>query len=401
MMRTMARLPAPWGTTRKYLLGSIRPIRQASSANQPPTKPHIPVLLNEVLENVNRCLGRAEGWAAPSFDPSLKGGRKQRLQLKALAEGRATAVLAERSESLGSLVCLDGTLGAGGHAKALLQMLPELTYIGLDRDPQALAEASHTLSDEIDDKRATIQQGRFSTIGSVLQEGDVQTYPDMFLFDLGVSSMQLDRPERGFSFVPGPLDMRMGPDGETLLEFLERSTWEEISDVIRTYGDERLSNPIARALKKQLEEGQLLTTADITGICNGVYRFTNEKLGNEVFFHKSKGGRMEPSTRTMQALRIAVNDEIGELERMLATLPFLSHPAGGTMVLIISFHGAEDRVVKHTFRRWSKEGKVHLLTRRAIQPTDEEAKWNPRARSAKLRVCQFLPRDNDTPVVPV
>jgi 16S rRNA (cytosine1402-N4)-methyltransferase len=356
---------------------------------------HIPVLLNEVCHHIKTCVEEKKPDGSSATTEANVKGRKKRLLEKHKAGALHRGLLADRTE----LLCVDGTLGAGGHASVLLTMLPQLSYLGMDRDLHAIKIATETLASFIDVGRVNIVNKRFAEITSVLQEKNATSigegkqiqHPDIFLFDLGVSSMQLDQPERGFSFKAGPLDMRMGQKGETLLELIERSSAEDLADIIKTYGNERLSNPIGRAIKRQWADGELKDTSDIKGICNSVYRFTNNKLGKQVFSHKGKGGtELDPATRTMQALRIALNDELGELERVLAQLPFLCNPQGGSLALFISFHEAEDRLVKRTFKRWQTEGLVRLLTSKPAAASDEEIRANPRSRSAKLRACQFL-----------
>ena len=194
---------------------------------------------------------------------------------------------------------------------------------------------------------------------------------DGVVADLGVSSAQLDQEERGFSLAKeGPIDMRMDPtEGETALELIGRSDAEELANIIYRYGEERRSRRIARFLKRAYEEGELETTGDLR---RAVHRATGPKRG-----------RIDPSTRTFQALRIAVNEELADLEAFLELLPSVLK-AGG-VVAVISFHSLEDRMVKHTFR--DSEG-LDPLTKRPIVASDEERERNPRSRSAKLRAAR-------------
>ena len=194
---------------------------------------------------------------------------------------------------------------------------------------------------------------------------------DGVLADLGVSSGQLDDPARGFSLAKdGPIDMRMDPtEGETALDLIGRSNADELADLIFQYGEERRSRRIARALRRAYEEGELDSTGDLR---RAVHRATGPRRG-----------RIDPATRTFQALRIAVNDELGDLEALLEQVPSVLRVGG--VVAVISFHSLEDRIVKHTFR-----DSAHLqpLTKRPIVASDDERASNPRSRSAKLRAAR-------------
>ena len=263
----------------------------------------------------------------------------------------------------------DVTLGGGGHAKAILERsAPDGRLIGTDRDPSALEAASATLSGFGD--RVTLRKARISELADVLASLEIENV-DGVLADLGVSSVQLDRAERGFSFAKdGPIDMRMDPtEGETALELIGRSDADQLANVIYRYGEEHRSRKIARSLRRAYEEGELETTGDLQ-------HAVRRAIGG-------RRGRIDPATKTFQALRIAVNDELGELEALLEQAPELLRIGG--VVAVISFHSLEDRMVKHAFR---DSEQLSPLTKRPIIASDRERENNPRARSAKLRAAR-------------
>jgi 16S rRNA (cytosine1402-N4)-methyltransferase len=271
-------------------------------------------------------------------------------------------------------VYVDCTLGGGGHARAILEQSgPDGRLFGVDRDESALAAARERLAEF--GARATLLHGAFSELPGLLAQEGVSRI-DGLVADLGVSSPQLDRDERGFSFArPGPLDMRMNPtDDEPLSVLLERWSAEELADVIYNYGDERKSRPIARSIKAAFELGELHDTEDLR---RAVIRVTGPKRTG-----------VDPATRTFQALRIAVNRELEELETLLGVLPDLL--ADGGRAAIISFHSGEDRLVKHGFRN---DERLAVLTKKPIEAGPEESDRNPRARSAKLRVAERVARE--------
>ncbi len=291
--------------------------------------------------------------------------------------------LAPRS---GEIYC-DATLGGSGHARRILEASsPDGRLVGIDRDPAALEAARARL--EPFGARVTLVHGRFGDVKRILGELGLQAV-DGFLLDVGVSSPQLDRAERGFSFQrEGPLDMRMDPtSGESARELVERISVEELASILRHYGEERYAGRIARAIKEAVEAGGLQTTTELaTLIARSVP--TRER------------GK-DPATRAFQALRIAVNDELGELERFLGDFLELLRPGG--RVVVIAFHSLEDALVKHRFRELAKDpglpadvaasmgvphqAAIELLTRKPIWPSDEETAKNPRARSARLRAA--------------
>lgn len=266
-------------------------------------------------------------------------------------------------------IYVDATLGGAGHARAILEAsAPSGQLIGIDRDPRAL-EAAHVRLAEFG-TRVRLVHGTFGQLRSVLEEAGIAQVQGV-IADLGVSSPQLDEAERGFSFSrPGPLDMRMDPTrGESLRELLERVDATELADILYTYGEERKSRPIARAIKQALERGELETTDDLR-------RATVRILG-------PKRSGIDPATRTFQALRIAVNRELDELATLLSSLATVLAPGG--RAALISFHSGEDRMVKHAFR---DDSALDPLTKRPIEAGEEERARNPRSRSAKLRIAQ-------------
>jgi 16S rRNA (cytosine1402-N4)-methyltransferase len=264
-------------------------------------------------------------------------------------------------------VYVDATLGGGGHTVALLEAEPKARVFAMDRDRSAIEAATERLAPVMD--RVTFVHAPFSRIRDELAIRGIAEV-DGLMADLGVSSPQIDDPERGMSFRrEGPIDMRMDPDaGETALELIERSSDEELADIIFQYGDERRSRRIARSIKKAFAGGELLTTLDLR-------RAVVRAVG------PARVGGVDPATRTFQALRIAVNDELSELQHLLAAAVDVVRQDG--RVAVLSFHSLEDRAVKRAFAAgpWSP------LVKKPVVPGDEECARNPRARSAKLRVA--------------
>lgn len=265
-------------------------------------------------------------------------------------------------------VFVDATLGAGGHSEALLAEFGT-RVIGIDRDPSALALASERLARFGD--RFSAVRGTFGEIQSVLASVGLR-HVDGVLADIGVSSMQLDRPERGMSFRhEGPLDMRMDPSsGETARDLIERLDDDELANVIYRYGDERRSRRVARCIKQALAADELATTLDLR-------RAVVRAVG------PARVGGVDPATRTFQALRIAVNGELDQLGSLLAAAPDVVAPGG--VLAVISFHSTEDRLVKRAFADrevWAP------LTKKPVVASDAETSENPRSRSAKLRAAR-------------
>jgi 16S rRNA (cytosine1402-N4)-methyltransferase len=276
----------------------------------------------------------------------------------------------------------DATLGAGGHTLALLDRTdPDGHVVGLDRDPAALATAGGALQQF--GNRVTLVHARFSEARAVLERlGMIPV--DGFLVDLGVSSPQLDRAERGFSFrLDGPLDMRMDPTGgETAAELLRRVDEAELTRIIRDQGEERHAARVARAIIDARRAGPVETTGKLAAVvARALPRHEHGK---------------NPATRTFQALRIEVNDELGELERLLSVAADCLRPGG--RLVVIAFHSLEDRIVKRRLRELAGRGgagsasppQLRLLTKHVVVPGDAERARNPRARSARLRAAERL-----------
>lgn len=284
----------------------------------------------------------------------------------------------------------DCTLGLGGHAEAILQTAQNVRVIGIDQDTEAIRFATERLQKF--GERIKIFHANFADIKSVLETAGVQKVNGI-LADLGVSSLQFDSGERGFSFrFDAPLDMRMDTDSgyETAAEMLERLSEEEIADVIYKYGEEKGSRRIARRIVWKREIGEAVKTT----------RELAETVEKAIGRGKSKD-KIHPATRTFQALRIAVNREIEILEEFIRDAVDCLKSEG--RLAVITFHSLEDRVVKQTFQKLAgkcvcpprlpqcvcgSEKKIEILTRKPVVPGEIEIAENPRARSAKLRVCK-------------
>ena len=276
----------------------------------------------------------------------------------------------------------DATVGAGGHSRAILERSgPNGRVIGIDRDAEILGLARENLAPFGD--RARLVHGRFSQIASVLEQAAALPL-DGCIADLGVSSVQLDTPERGFSFRrPGPLDMRMDQSsGETAAELLQRVDEEELAQVLQDLGEERFARRIAAAVVRSRDSGELTTTGALSSL---VARSVPRREPNK-----------DPATRVFQALRIAVNNELGELQQFLQEAPACIRPGG--RLLVISFHSLEDRMVKRAFKALAignpdnpDAPRFRILTKHVVVATDQERAANPRSRSAKLRAAERLP----------
>ena len=269
---------------------------------------------------------------------------------------------------------VDCTIGLGGHSRALLEA-GATRVIGLDRDLDALAQARETLAPWRD--RIELVHADYRTLADVLDSRHIATV-DGALADLGVSSLQFDAPGRGFSFQRDePLDMRMDRSaGETAADLVARSTERELADAIFQYGEERFSRRIARAIVDARRETPVATTGRLASIV----RRAIPRRGPV---------RIDPATRTFQALRIWVNRELDGLDRFLETAA--ARLRAGARLVVITFHSLEDRIVKHTLRRLEQRGAgVKVLTKKPLVPRDEEVERNPRARSAKLRAAERI-----------
>lgn len=276
---------------------------------------------------------------------------------------------------------LDGTFGAGGYARGLLEAGAD-RVIGVDRDPGVFEMAAEWAGAYGD--RLTLVEGTFSRL---------DTYTDAPLdgvvLDLGVSSMQLDRAERGFSFLrDGPLDMRMGSSGPSAADLVNGESEAVLADILYHFGEERASRRIAKAIVKARETAPIVTTGQLANIIAGC-------------LPHPKPGQAHPATRSFQALRIAVNEELDELVAGLEAAERALKPGG--KLAVVSFHSLEDRIVKRFLQQRAGQGggtsryapepeaetpRFHLLARRAIAPDEAELAANPRARSAKLRVAE-------------
>lgn len=282
---------------------------------------------------------------------------------------------------------LDATVGAGGHAEAILDASgPGGQLLGLDRDPSAVAEASRVLARF--GGRARVLKRCYSDLAQALDEAGWETI-DGALFDLGVSSMQIDTAERGFSFQKaGPLDMRMDPSsgGPTAADLVNRLPEAEFRDILFRYGEEPRARQVVREIVRARERAPIETT---TGLADVVRRAGGKR------------GGIDAATRTFQALRIAVNNELSRIEPAVRSAAMRIVPGG--RVAVISFHSLEDRIVKTLFRTLSRAcvcppelpvcrcggvSEFSLVTRRAARPTEAETRSNPRARSARLRVIE-------------
>jgi 16S rRNA (cytosine1402-N4)-methyltransferase len=268
---------------------------------------------------------------------------------------------------------VDCTVGLGGHSRALLEAGAD-RLVGFDRDAEALALASATLTPWRD--RVELVHADYRAFDDVLDSRGVPAI-DGALADLGVSSMQFDAPGRGFSFQRDePLDMRMNTQGgETAADLVARASEVELADAIFTYGEERFSRRIARALVHARREAPIATTGRLAAIV----RRAVPHRGHQ---------RIDPATRTFQALRIWVNQELEGLDRFLHSVA--RRLRLGARLVVISFHSLEDRIVKHTFRALERGADVTLkvLTKKPVMAGDEELERNPRARSAKLRAAE-------------
>ncbi|CCQ72812.1 16S rRNA (cytosine(1402)-N(4))-methyltransferase RsmH [Magnetospira sp. QH-2] len=281
---------------------------------------------------------------------------------------------------------VDGTFGAGGYTRALLDATRCRVY-GIDRDPTAIA-AGQALAQQYDG-RLTLVPGRFGDMVELMAERDIGSVDGVAL-DIGVSSMQVDTPERGFSFrFDAPLDMRMGDEGPTAADLVNRLPEAELADIIYQYGEERGSRRIARAVCTDRVQTPFERTGQLADLVKRVVGRPNDKI--------------HPATRTFQALRIAVNDELGELHRGLDGAERLLSPGG--RLAVVSFHSLEDRAVKQFLKQRSggadnpsrhrpggdTQGPApsfKLIKRGAVKPGDEETRMNPRARSARLRIAE-------------
>ena len=289
-------------------------------------------------------------------------------------------------------IYIDGTVGGGGHAELILEQSgPDGRLIGFDRDPAALAAAGERLRRFGD--RVELIHDNFTGLRHQLGRLGISGVNGILL-DLGVSSHQLDTPERGFSFqFNAPLDMRMNTEeGMSAADLVNEAPEEELTDIIFRFGEERWARRIAKTIVTARSEAQILTTGQLAA------------LVSRAIPRKAQEERIHPATRTFQALRIAVNQELASLEEALAGMVDLLQPGG--RIAIISFHSLEDRIVKESFRQYigrctcprdfprcvcGARAQLKVLTAKPVMATPEEVAANPRARSAKLRAAEKLP----------
>src|ERR1700710_1539139 len=271
-------------------------------------------------------------------------------------------------------VVVDATLGLGGHSAAIARRLGGSgKLICFDRDPEAMGKAQAKLAALAEELGSEMPEVRY--VAKAFSEAATEIEPgslDGLLADFGVSSLQLDEAHRGFSFrTDGPLDMRMDTrSGETAEQVVNQENEEVLADLIYEFGEERRSRRIARAI---VRARPITTTAELAGIISAVAP-------------SMKGDKIHPATRTFQALRIRVNNELGEIQSLLQSAGSLLKPGG--RVVLISFHSLEDRLVKDAFREQAKAGTFEVLTKKTIVAKEQEALRNPRSRSAKLRAAE-------------
>jgi 16S rRNA (cytosine1402-N4)-methyltransferase len=280
-------------------------------------------------------------------------------------------------------IYVDATFGAGGYSRAILDTAGA-RVIGIDRDRSAVT-AGFDLVDR-SDGRLTLVEDRFSNLAEICAAQVVDAV-DGVVMDVGVSSMQLDEAERGFSFrLGGPLDMRMGHDGPTAADVIAKASEADLANIIYIFGEERHSRSVARAIVAARKQAPITTTRALADIVAKVVR--------------SKPGDIHPATRTFQALRIFVNEELDELHLALSAAERVLKPGG--RLVVVSFHSLEDRIVKNFLVERAKAGggsrhlpviaqaapSFHILTKRPVTPDDDEITANPRARSAKLRAAE-------------
>lgn len=272
------------------------------------------------------------------------------------------------------MVIADCTIGTGGHAEEILKIIGKTGYlIGIDRDKEALRLAQQRLQTVSDNFR--LFHTNYTQVGSVLHELHLQRL-DGAIFDLGVSSLQLDTASRGFSIQHnGALDMRMDQDDTvTASDIVNRYSKQELEALFKEFGDERFARRIAERIVRERERERITTTGRLGEVVQDAlpYRYRFKKI--------------HPATRVFMALRIAVNNEIDNLcEGLNTTIPLLGI---GARACIITFHSIEDRIVKNTFKEYSRRSELKILTKKPIRPSEEEVRNNPRSRSAKLRVAE-------------
>jgi len=284
------------------------------------------------------------------------------------------------SKSSGSLMFADLTFGAGGHTFALSDQIAGSTVYSTDQDPDALKNGYENIKNRGKDGSIHLLPMNFQEFPEWCEKNQMHGKLAGILMDLGVSSHQFDKMERGFSFrADAPLDMRMNYEDKktpTAADLLNTLSEKEIADILFNYGEERLSRKIAARIVDLRHKEKIATTGQIEDICFHAYPL------------KDRHGKIHPATRTFQALRIAVNEELTVLENTLPKL--LPYLAEGGVLAVISFHSLEDRIVKHTFKEIVEKNNFPaiILTKKPLTATEEELSQNSRSRSAKLRLLQ-------------
>ena len=273
-------------------------------------------------------------------------------------------------------VTLDATLGGGGHAIEILKRIaPAGTLLAIEKDPETI-EITKKRLEEFEENIIYVNDD-FRNIDTILKENNIERI-DGAIFDLGVSSFQLDEGRKGFSFLrEGPLDMRFNTEQKLSAKVMVNSFGkEELASIIKEYGEERYSRRVAEAICSSRKIKEIETTGELTDVIVGAVgrKYRNQKL--------------HPAARTFQALRIFVNDELAAVEEAVTkTIGYLS---GEARICVISFHSLEDRIIKNVFRSFVRSGELNLLTKKPITPGREEIRQNARSRSAKLRVAERL-----------
>jgi 16S rRNA (cytosine1402-N4)-methyltransferase len=280
-------------------------------------------------------------------------------------------------------IYIDGTFGAGGYSRAILDAA-DCRVIGIDRDESAIARGAELVA--ASNGRLALVEDRFSNLDDIARNASHDAV-DGVVFDVGVSSMQLDEAERGFSFRhDGPLDMRMGRTGPSAADLVAAASERDLASIIARLGEERFARPIARAIVKARGEAPIATTKQLAAIVERVVH--------------ARPGQIHPATRTFQALRICVNEELKELATALSAAERILKPGG--RLVVVTFHSLEDRIVKtflgdrsrvaagsrHAPEARGPQPSFTLLTRKPVTPSDDETARNPRARSAKLRAAE-------------
>lgn len=272
-------------------------------------------------------------------------------------------------------VYLDGTLGAAGHTRAVLEKSPLSHVVGIDRDAEILEYAQAHLKKY--EGRASVYQSSYDCFEEWFEKSGGKKFRGI-LVDLGVSSLQLDQADRGFSFSKEAfLDMRMSRDAtETAADIVNARSQKDLENLFRTLGEEKFSGRIARVIVEKRRKRRIETTSELEELIWNVVPKTGRKGGHSI----------HPATRVFQALRIAVNRELERLDSFLNQAPHYLEPHG--RLVVIAYHSLEDRPVKQAFQNFEKEGLMKRLTKKPLIASDEEVKKNPRARSAKMRVAE-------------